>query len=263
MLHRRRVLDQHGVEGLPRAQGVHGHRRRRVDVPPLWGRLRGHTPHAEWGKPVLHLQGTGLVEVFGTVDRSASQYQRPWGWRPLDSLHPGRQLPLPPRADDGEVTRRRAGRALTDVAEVVRGEGGELEREVAITHVGVGQDDRLLAQVQPGQGVQRVRARAASPAIGRIHESAGVPELVDRGVRDHVGVLLVRHPVVPKLGVVDVREAVDECLNPRGVGILRAPVELLPSGGGCHRRPVDRGCLCHGAAPHVPCDQWTVAAPPR
>lgn len=39
-----------------------------------------------------------------------------------------------------------------------------------------------------------------------IHEPAGVPELVDRGIRDHVRVLLVRHPVVPKLGVVDVRK---------------------------------------------------------
>src|SRR5215472_17354072 len=51
-----------------------------------------------------------------------------------------------------------------------------------------------------------------------------MPELVHRGIRNEGGVTRLGHPLVPKLGVVNVREPVDESLQPETVGILAVPV---------------------------------------
>jgi hypothetical protein len=69
--------------------------------------------------------------------------------------------------------------------------------------------------------------RAATISVAGVDEARGVPEVADRGVRDDVWVVLVGHPVVAELGVVDIREAVDERLHPGGVGVLGLLVQLL------------------------------------
>src|SRR5215467_15403195 len=51
-----------------------------------------------------------------------------------------------------------------------------------------------------------------------------MPELVHRGIRNQGRVARLGHPLVPKLRVVDVREPVDEGLQPEAVGILAMPV---------------------------------------
>ena len=124
------------------------------------------------------------------------------------------------------MPRLAAGGALPDVVEVVGGEPHQLEGEVPLAHVRVGQDHRFLAEVQPGQRVQRVVVRAAAVPVGRIHHARGVPEMVDRGIGDHSRVPGLGHPVMAQLGVVDIREAVDERLHPGGIGVLGLPVQL-------------------------------------
>jgi len=101
-----------------------------------------------------------------------------------------------------------------------------VEGEVPVSHVRVGQDDRLAAQIQPRQRIQRVVVRAAAVPVGRIHHARGMPEVVDRGIGDHGRVPGLGHPVMPELGVVDIREAVDERLHPGGIGVLGLPVQL-------------------------------------
>src|SRR5215472_15196570 len=56
-----------------------------------------------------------------------------------------------------------------------------------------------------------------------------MPELVHRGIRNEGGVARLGHPLVTKLGVVDVREPVDEGLQPQTVGIFAVPVLHLAS----------------------------------
>src|SRR5262249_14873237 len=51
-----------------------------------------------------------------------------------------------------------------------------------------------------------------------------MPELVHRGIWNEGGVARLGHPLVTKLGVVDVWEPVDEGLQPQTVGILAVPV---------------------------------------
>ena len=164
-------------------------------------------------------------QVRAAVGQGAAQDQDPRGGRGLGLLDARGQPSLPARAGDGEVPGSRPGRALPDVIDVVGGEGHQLEGEVPVAHLRVGQDDRFLAEVQPGQGVQGVVVRAAAVPVGGVHEARGVPEVIDRGIRDDLRVAGLGHPVVADLGVVDVREAVDERLHSGGVGVLGLPVD--------------------------------------
>src|SRR5215469_13430724 len=91
-----------------------------------------------------------------------------------------------------------------------------------------------------------------------------MPELVHRGIRNEGRVTRLRHPLVTQLGVVNVREPVDEGLQPETVGVLAMPVlhfagQQRPDG-----RPEHRPCLSelvnalhrHLLAPIV----WSLAA---
>ena len=138
---------------------------------------------------------------------------------------PSGRSPSQPGPTIAKVTGSAPGGALSDVVEVVRGEPGELEGEVALAHVRVRQDHRLVAQVEPGQRVDRVGARRAAVTIRGVEQAPGVPEMVDRrGPGNDLRITLDRHPCVAELAVEDVREAVDEGLHPGRVGVLGPPV---------------------------------------
>ena len=70
----------------------------------------------------------------------------------------GRRLAVyfPARTDNRIVSRFGAGRARTDVGEVVAHEIHDFHRVVAVTNFRHRQDDRLVFDVEPRSGIQRV-----------------------------------------------------------------------------------------------------------
>src|SRR5215831_11267410 len=88
-----------------------------------------------------------------------------------------------------------------------------------------------------------------------------MPELVHRGVGNEGRVARFGHPLVAQLRVVDVREPVDEGLQPETVGILAVPVldlaaQQRPDGRLQHRPGLSElasARQCHLLAPIVRC----------
>src|SRR5262249_58479889 len=117
----------------------------------------------------------------GAMDQRGAEDQGPGGRRGPDRLDLRRKISPPAGPGYGKVPGLGPGRALPDVVEVVGSEPGQLEGEVAVGHVRMGENDQLIAQIQPGQRVQGVIAWAAAVAVGRVDQAGRRPELVNRG----------------------------------------------------------------------------------
>ena len=174
----------------------------------------------------------GRRQIIRAADQGAAEDQHGVAARRLQRLDVRGQRAAPVRADDGIVTSLVAGGAHADIGKIVPIQRSQLQGVVALGGIGHRDDHRLLCQIEPGDGVQRVAVGAAAILVAGIGQRAQVPELVERHVGRTLGVARLGDPEPAQCRQIHPGVADDVGLDAQRIRVFLAPVHRLRGASG-------------------------------